>query len=1172
MHYAFTTKLTIARGCATSLLQDRRRLVVVLFLLIASIWAKITFLSFAMPSPPACQATTAISIVFDQAARTVAAAILMDVAAGKPRSQSSLYTIRAVLAARFILGIVAAAFVRPQFDPICVARTASTAAAALTVGFDAAILTLVVFQAVTEGAWKDAWDPPTTTKKEQVKAKSFFIGGYILWFATSIPMSFGLRNVSLFVRTALPCVGLYVLILFIDIYQGALVRPLNDSLPDSPALESAFGEGPVSLRPESISDMSDRDQTMAETRGPLDAGSYSKPAPVITFRDLGAYPRNLTVTTMGLGRSKGPPPPAKDFPPRKANILPRIPERISENSGTTATPVSSTPLSAHPVSPDETPRGIARSVPTAVLPASSFARPDAQKVALPATPNSGLGRLQTKRVGPVTIQRNLDAVIARKEMPLASTESGPAPGAADSSHGRVTETTSAEHNSRRPVPSSGTVAGIISSYFTSSEPLPSNQTVLEKLSSKTFQPSQEAKEESPATSLPSATPLTGTSSLRGIGTGSTEVMKVWFVDDIVYDNPAGVESISHGRTDSRIARKPVPFSKDHQGKSQLTPPKQPESGEKSEDKVTEDSPLDKTEQSPDHAGTESVMNRGRVTRAGGGRAIFPRQESPELHPRKKLWLADDTISKSPDDIVSASESPSQSADSSDVGQPSVDETQTASGTSRKQDVLLPACYSPTSPRSATSATSATSARSATSPAVNVPFTPSGLPPPTPPLVSPGNSVSDTTTADSHEHDAQEVHEQHVSLPPTPSSSTSADSHSNSRATLDEPTSSSSVSSHAPEEQCVTFMLDPNETFTMLPCIDQDHRSPLVPIDLSKSMSSQMPWHLRPGDSPPTFSTRKQQPRRSKALPQLPPLCLRSSTGQPAADAGVQILLDLATQCDIELPRFDEPWQNTSNDVVEEVFCHESPAPRPRDPPGPTQQAPRLWEPPSQHPERAKAQLWSPSTMVPLQSAFHKEEVALRMRPMQRRPVHLLQIKSSALWSKPGNPDRPRVSQEIPAALESKRTSSQSFKPKAKRKSKRRTTLLDIIEDPEPIPGRSDSLGLFQAPWGPSDTTHPYHLLSPPRMKALQSPSLNAAALRLAMGHGTENELTDDDFDESTLWEIASLLCAQDVYSKSSMTPDLNLGAYDSEDEHDESEGGKMEHIYDAQPVQGETHH
>lgn len=113
-----------------------------------------------------------------------------------------------------------------------------------------------------------------------------------------------------------------------------------------------------------------------------------------------------------------------------------------------------------------------------------------------------------------------------------------------------------------------------------------------------------------------------------------------------------------------------------------------------------------------------------------------------------------------------------------------------------------------------------------------------------------------------------------------------------------------------------------------------------------------------------------------------------------------------------------------------------------------------------------------------------------------------------------------------------------------RMSKRISTLPDIVENPEPIAGRTGSLGIFQFAWGEkSDSaTMPIRMVglggtmssgrgwlsNLPPMPSLPSQSLASHSFfedeeADNVLDNYEDEDYDDGFDDSTLWEIADLL-------------------------------------------------
>ena len=248
----------------------------------------------------------------------------------------------------------------------------------------------------------------------------------------------------------------------------------------------------------------------------------------------------------------------------------------------------------------------------------------------------------------------------------------------------------------------------------------------------------------------------------------------------------------------------------------------------------------------------------------------------------------------------------------------------------------------------------------------------------------------------------------------------------------------------------------------------------------------------------------------------------------------------------------------------------------------------------------RASLWTPAAPVssaprslmwsrPPQPArkLDVELPSLSVRPAQRKESAPLRIQSSQLWRKPyGSPHRNNgglwrpawASAAPPAApIRASQTTREAQPQKAvppprpltqrpPRRSKRVTLLPDIIENPEPLPDKRGTLGIFQFPWGErSDTAsiiqpRPTMYMAMPGTMTSGGPSisttLDARSRQLEQseysssffddyddeddeaGRGSDYEdgESDDGFDETTLWEIASLLKSDSVPSKDSLFP------------------------------------
>ena len=156
-----------------------------------------------------------------------------------------------------------------------------------------------------------------------------------------------------------------------------------------------------------------------------------------------------------------------------------------------------------------------------------------------------------------------------------------------------------------------------------------------------------------------------------------------------------------------------------------------------------------------------------------------------------------------------------------------------------------------------------------------------------------------------------------------------------------------------------------------------------------------------------------------------------------------------------------------------------------------------------------------------------------------------------------------------------------------RRSRRMTHLPDILESPQPLPDKRDTLGIFQFPWGERSDSAYVNAQSNSILRPMPGTMTSGGpGVRAALGgrstqveteeysssffddyddddersQGLDSELEDDeDFDETTLWEIASLLKTDKVPSKLSLFPSAGEGRRRGEtsiiDEYMSSEEG-----------------
>lgn len=208
---------------------------------------------------------------------------------------------------------------------------------------------------------------------------------------------------------------------------------------------------------------------------------------------------------------------------------------------------------------------------------------------------------------------------------------------------------------------------------------------------------------------------------------------------------------------------------------------------------------------------------------------------------------------------------------------------------------------------------------------------------------------------------------------------------------------------------------------------------------------------------------------------------------------------------------------------------------------------------------------------------------LSVRPAQRKESTELVIESDDLWripvaKEPSHSSRLWVAsveveepEEIPATESApapevrnfynpdiRRSQTVSGRPltqRPPRRSKRITALPDIIEDPVPLPDKRDTLGIFQFPWG--EKSDIAYVAQRPAFTAMPG-TMSTGGARGGSREARSRELeqteysssffdeyeedddsdsmgseSDDGFDETTLFEIASLLKANNVPSTDS---------------------------------------
>ncbi|TGO65359.1 hypothetical protein BOTNAR_0079g00260 [Botryotinia narcissicola] len=221
----------------------------------------------------------------------------------------------------------------------------------------------------------------------------------------------------------------------------------------------------------------------------------------------------------------------------------------------------------------------------------------------------------------------------------------------------------------------------------------------------------------------------------------------------------------------------------------------------------------------------------------------------------------------------------------------------------------------------------------------------------------------------------------------------------------------------------------------------------------------------------------------------------------------------------------------------------------------------LWQPALHSPKLDTSSLWSPvhdkASLEPSQSP---ELPAKYLRPAQRICDVEMVLSSSNLWSKSSLNMQPSSGSAQTlwgsTSVQEVAVKARSVTQRPPRRSRRITLLADIVENPEPLPNKRDTLGIFQFPWGersdiaiPQQTYNASFQAGPPlnamldsRSRQLESDGLEYSSTSF-FDYDEEEEFdsemeteSDDDFDETTLWEIASMLKTTDLPSKDSLLP------------------------------------
>ncbi|KAK0617401.1 hypothetical protein B0T14DRAFT_268795 [Immersiella caudata] len=207
------------KGHGSAIFRDSQRLVLILFLLSAALWAQIDFVTILLNvtrSSMSCQVGIIFATVFDQLARfSIEQYLVWAMNHGQKPTVWQMVP-QFVVLGRFVAGAVFAGFTRPQTDTFCVATSSTFPVAVVVIVLDVVTLLLL-----TARAFSSAKEVKQDELARRVSHKLVLLG-FAIWTASSVPLLLGIRTVELVARTAVPAIGLTILIIIVTGCAGTL--------------------------------------------------------------------------------------------------------------------------------------------------------------------------------------------------------------------------------------------------------------------------------------------------------------------------------------------------------------------------------------------------------------------------------------------------------------------------------------------------------------------------------------------------------------------------------------------------------------------------------------------------------------------------------------------------------------------------------------------------------------------------------------------------------------------------------------------------------------------------------------------------------------------------------------------------------------------------------------
>ncbi len=166
-----------------SIFQDGRRLVLILFLIFAALWAQIDFVNLLIPTTQSasCQGLLGVTTALDQLARVAMEQFLLWSVGQGTKLTAERLILQVVLLIRLVAGGILVGMTRPQFAPLCLARTSLLPVGIVVLALDAVIIIVLLIRALLLGNFGDKG-----FKQRQSKALICAITGLAVWTGVRI--------------------------------------------------------------------------------------------------------------------------------------------------------------------------------------------------------------------------------------------------------------------------------------------------------------------------------------------------------------------------------------------------------------------------------------------------------------------------------------------------------------------------------------------------------------------------------------------------------------------------------------------------------------------------------------------------------------------------------------------------------------------------------------------------------------------------------------------------------------------------------------------------------------------------------------------------------------------------------------------------------------------------